>query len=67
MTKLVVRIRDKDINDLRRAARRADMEVEKYIAEVVEVWLSRARREEEQGDGEETATTAQALCMAHRA
>ena len=43
MTRVVVRVRDKDINDLRRAALRAAMTVEAYVEDVVEVWLARAR------------------------
>ena len=44
MTRLTVRVRDKDINALLRAAKRAGMAPEAYVGEMIEVWLARERR-----------------------
>ena len=46
MVRLVIRIREKDVGILGRSARKAGMSKTQYLEEVVEVWLSRKRKEE---------------------
>ena len=46
MTKLTVRIHDKDLGILMRMAARAQMPIERYAEELVEVQLSRLRKTE---------------------
>jgi hypothetical protein len=46
MTKFTVRIKDKDVNLLRRLARRHKMTPENYLKEVVEAWIADKRAQE---------------------
>ena len=46
MIKLKVRVKDKDLGLLRRLAKQAAVSEETYVEEVIEVWLTKTRREE---------------------
>ena len=46
MTKLTVRIRDKDIGKLNRLAKDSELELSVYVEEVIETWLAQVREKE---------------------
>ena len=46
MTKLTVRVRDKDIGKLRWLASDSELDLSVYVEEVVETWLAQVRERE---------------------
>lgn len=43
MTKLTIRVRNKDLGHLRKLSKLAEMSMEQYVEEVVETWLAEKR------------------------